>query len=468
MSASVNETTRTGYTVIDNYSELNNYDYKGKSTFISWLDQLATPVKYVFGGKDVCLLSQTHREMGSLKKIATAVFSIFLFPIGITSFASLILKLATRPSTWEKKIVIDQTKASWEIIHAFRSAIRAQGYDAAIKNLQKQPEIVIHVYDGLLACITHKIDRLSPWKEITPLFALIESKDAASLVCHAVKIRLLNDCNGTCNFTPAEEIISFIQNALRTHSQAIDLCYKQLFDDILLFDEEKSLLFNIVKMDLANSIIASFEPLKTANQAELRSLFFIEYKKTKDRQDYLNVFNDVNSMTLIHRHLKRMYALQQNGLELQNNLNTLSNEKFISSQKLWLEFRGKIRQFHTDLNEFLPDDEGKKYVDAIKKCLDNMIKIVDIFLSDSLHEIRGGVEKLQNNVFEETNALEKLCNDQKGESSPLMTPLLKILSIVHHETKKDLLHITSKLYSRFPPIALEKVNNFHPKLGDES
>ena len=100
----------------ENYSVLNNYSYKDKSFFISFLDLLSTPCRRILGGRSVSILSQTYdSKMSGTLKITVLFFSVLIFPVGIVSVASFAIKLATLPWFWEGKIVKDQTRITCRV-----------------------------------------------------------------------------------------------------------------------------------------------------------------------------------------------------------------------------------------------------------------------------------------------------------------------------------------------------------------
>src|ERR1700722_4679983 len=106
--------------ISDNYSVFNNYNYENKHFIISCLDCFSTPLRRVFGGRNICVLSQTYmNEMSTGRKVATVFFSVLIFPVAIISIASLLIKVGTFPFVWEKKKVKVQTQETWNIINQF-------------------------------------------------------------------------------------------------------------------------------------------------------------------------------------------------------------------------------------------------------------------------------------------------------------------------------------------------------------
>lgn len=140
------------YSIEDNYSVLNNYNYKDKSSLYSSLDWLSTPCRRVLGGRNVSVLSQTYEnKMSGANKVATVFFSVLIFPVAIVSIASLLIKMATVPWFWEKKKVKVQSQQTWNIINQFKKAFQNSDYDQAIQIFNQRSEVGKRsdIYDDL-------------------------------------------------------------------------------------------------------------------------------------------------------------------------------------------------------------------------------------------------------------------------------------------------------------------------------
>ncbi len=371
-------------TYLDNYSVLNNYNYENKSDFSSKVDWLSTPCRRVLGGRNDCLLSQTYDDkMTTAFKVATVFFSVLIFPIAIISVVSFAIKLATFPFTWEKKIVIKESQKSWDMINLFNSVFQNGQYDKALQIIKERPQLGNRkdINGKLFQLINIKINNITPWVEVQSMLTLLPNHDAIVLINHAVKKQLSSEFANDLFLTSSDHIIQFVQNSLRDRSvQALADCYKKLISDAMLIDLNEDLLFNLIKMDLADHILHSLTQLKKDNaQDELeRSIALLDgkllrsdiFKKDQNYSDLYFIFN--SSMQQIHAAVQEIHLIHQLKFQIMNHMST-------STPQIQLKFihDDLIKFQHILLNNLTKDGSIGIYIDTVKSMFDNMIHFIN-------------------------------------------------------------------------------------------
>lgn len=261
------------YSIADNYSVLNCYQYKNKSAALSALDWLSSPLRGVLGGRNVSVLSETYqKQMTTAKKISTVFFAVLIFPIAIISIACLLIKLATCPCVWEKKKIQVQSQQTWNIIHLFNNAFNAQNYDEAIRIYRTAPEIGERddIDAMLFKTVNAKINAQAPWSELKELLQLLKPQDTIRLIDHAVKTRLDKE-NELATFVLSGQIVqNLITGSLPNATiETIEKCYKHLFANSLRISLSPHLTLTAMKLEIAHHLICALTQHKLQRAADV-------------------------------------------------------------------------------------------------------------------------------------------------------------------------------------------------------
>lgn len=447
---------------IENYSVLNNYNYEGKSFLSSSLDWLSTPYRRILGGRNICVLSQTYEnKMSTAGKIATVFFSVLIFPVAIVSIASLIIKMTTFPWVWEEKKVKVQSQQTWDAINQFNRAFKANNYDKAIQTFSQRPEVGKRndVYNDFFRAINQKINDQSSWEEVQIALPFLNSNDAIKLINHAVKMKLSYEFKDACNLTSATHIINFIQNSLSNRNiQNLEACYKKLFSDALQIDVDENILFNAIKMDIADQLIKCFVQIKTShaeNELERASAklegVVLRYSLFKKEQDYTShylIFSSIDSMQKVSAIVQEIRHIHQIGWQSLNKLNALSAKCNTNEQEQWEAIYSVFKEFKINLNQLTlsGNEEEKTYVLSLQRIFDDMIEFIESIRGlSSAEEIQSCVNNLEMSLAEQTKNFPNLFANTK--ISRFETHLNQLLSTLRLKKNVDLFAFTEKLKS---------------------
>lgn len=417
------------FSIQNNYSILNRYDYENKSPFISSLDWLSAPCRKVLGGRNVCVLSQTYgNQTSTTNKVIIAFFSVLIWPIATISIASLLIKCATCPWIWERKKVDVQSQQTWDIIDQFDQACKAADTDKAIQTFMKRPEIGKRreIYINFFKLTNQKINEYTPWNNLYPLFSFLQTNDAIELINYAVMMQLKQQYKKGESFISAKEIILFVQNALKPSSLAnIEDCYNKIFSNALRIDVNDDLLLNATKMDLADHLIRSLIQMKTANaendlqrmaaQVDEKVLRYKIFDKTQNYSQYYLIFDSAEQMTKISAIIQNIRDIKQMGGQFINNLTVLlaQNE---GQQEHWLNIRSEFIKFQRELNRLTTSlsKEEKKYIKALQVVLDRMITFTDlIWKASAVEEIASVTKEIETSLAEQTKNFGNFFDNKK-------------------------------------------------------
>lgn len=444
------------YIIENNYSVLNNYTYQGKSSFMSNLDWLSTPCRRVFGGRNVCVLSQTFEyPMSKQKRITTLFFSVLIFPIAIVSGASLLIKMAFIPWKWEAKIIKTQSQDVWKVINQFNDDFKNGQYDSAIKVFFQQTMILkrTEIYDTLFKCINLKINQHSPWEEIQPALRYMNAVDVIELINWAVKTRLADELQkGQC-LLAAQPIINLIQRSLRLTLCNIESCYKKILSHLKI-DMTQDLIFNALKMDLAHNLIQYLTELKI-NQAT------DAYGKMKPKLDeiqlYYSIFTKGQNYSDLYFIIKNDESMKQVGAEIQNirNINEMGSQLLRQLEFLFAQenlSQELLKKVSLECSQFLESlkaskfDEQTQYIESISEIVKSIIHLKELRLNSSSNEkLESQSQVLDANIVKFQENIRDLSADTKISYS--QTTLNNLLSTLRMKKRSFLVEITQKMTS---------------------
>lgn len=406
------------YIIEKNYSVFNNYHYDKKPSISKWLVRLSTPCRRVLGGRNVYLSSQTYEnKMSTTKRVATLFFLIVIFPAGTISFASLLIRLVTFPSTWEKKKVTVQCKQAWDLINQFNESFKSGEYDKAIQTFKQRQELGRRsdIYGDLFKIINQKINIHAPWDEVQTLLPYVKTNDAIELINHAVKVKLGDELKNDFQTLSASQIIHFVENSLRYNNALnVEECYNKLFSSSLLVDINENLLLNAIKMDLADQLISALTEMKISKALSEFSRVKIKFEEIqlrsslfKKEQSHLGLSSLFKVPAEMEKISQAIDAIRKMNLAGQKALNDLS-----SPTNSWNDIQAVLTKFQTHLGAFtsLADEEEKKYIQNLQKAF--------IVLNESIDHL----EKTKSP--EEALTLAKVAKDisaeQAGEAAKLI------------------------------------------------
>lgn len=452
-----------GFSIENNYSVLNNYNYNGKSIFSSSVDWLSTPCRRVLGGRNVCVLSQTYEDkMSTTSKIATVFFSVLIFPVAIVSVASLIIKVATFPWAWETKKVKIQSQETWTIINQFKTVVQKQKYHEGIQIFRKQPEIGERkdIYNDFFKAINCEINNHSPWTKVQEALSLLKSNNAIELIKHAVKTKLSFEYQNDCYLTSGSDINDFIQSSLKNSPvESREVCYKELFSNVLQIDVNEDVILNAIKMDIAAHMIRSFIQIKKSrakNELERLSaklektlLRYSLFKKEQNYNDLYLIFNSNADMQKISAILQNLRQINQISWQSFNKLNALSAQN-TNIKDQWNDICSVFGEFRTELDKLISstDEVEKIYIQSLQVVFDHIMSFINSTqgsVSISLEEIESFQGKVESSLAEQTKNFPNLFADTKV--SYFQTNIDNFLSTLRLKKRTNLFTFTEKMKS---------------------
>lgn len=412
----------------DSYSALNNYNYANKSSFISSLDWLSTPCRRVLGGRNVCVISQTYEnKMPTAMKVVVVFFSVLIFPVAIVSIASLIIKFATFPFIWEKKIVQIQSQGIWDVINQFNQACLNKNYDQAILSLKQNPELGKRkeVTDNLFKIINLKINQSAPWSEIQTLLPYLNTSEAIQLINYAVKEKLSNQLKNNCYDLTGADIKLFIGNSLNFYNiKNIEESIKTLVSGALQVTANEDIIHSAIKMDLADQLIRTLTEMKISNgknefeslQAKLleTSLRGSVFQNNKLLMTYYSIFHSADIMQKTSTSIQNIRTANQKGTESLKKLEALLKEN--SNQQSKLESCGlEITKFQKYVNslESSSGEAEKEFIQLLQNHLTSTLKLIEFKnqANPAVEEVKTFDKKLES-LKEQTNNLKSLLNSK--------------------------------------------------------
>ncbi len=324
-----------GYCIANNYSFLNNNYYENKSSLIKAIDLISTPARCVLGGRNIDVLSQTFEDKTSVsKRVAIVFFSVIVFPVAAISITALLIKLATFPHKWEKKIVVNQTTEVSNYIKKFQKDCEAGSFATAIESYKAKPALQkrTEVTESLINVIKHEINKLTtPWSTIQESLSLLSEKDAISSINYAVKVRLSSELESGCFVTSANDITSFVEGALvRSDWKTRISCYTTLISDALQVEESDIILPNAVKMYMGDHLLKQITILRQNFSSAVDTLFSdadellmrdLLFKAVQCYSTYRIVFKQPDHMKEINARVENLLHINRINLDCSTRLN---------------------------------------------------------------------------------------------------------------------------------------------------
>lgn len=458
------------YPIIDAYSPLNSYKYPNKSSMLSALDWLSTPCRRVFGGRDICVLSQSYlAKMPTTRKVIVVIFSILIFPIIIISMASLMIKLATCPNIWEKKKIKNLTQQVWSDINKFDDAYNVGQLDCSIQIIKKTPELLkrSELYQKFYKIINVKINNEAQWDEVQNLLPFLRANDIIGLINWAVKLRLKSEFQNKEYLTNGHEIIDFVTHALnKANKNDIKQCYKKLLSDAFQMIANENILETVFKMNLADQIIVALLQISVNSPENQHSLEKTLKEKALRRQIFKSgeqntvlqlTFDSKQQMFKINEVIEEIRQIHRQLKPLVSKFNQLSAQEHPLTQGQLNTFRNQLATFQQRFNAITatPENNEDNYTESARELLESMIHLIDSLTSEQL---KDAFEKFQlkfpqheknaQNVVHEANALLNNPWDQQLISL-LKSKKRQCLYMVFEETQQSLLNILNKLTATY-------------------
>ena len=446
------------FSIENDYSVLNSYNYNDKLPLLDTLDELSTPCRRVWGGRNICVLSQSDEHLMSTGcRVVTLFFSILIFPIAVVSVASLALKCMMFPWLWEKEQVRVQSEMARNALHQFGNAFQAGQYDEAIDIVRQHPEIRFHrseISDNLFTSINQRIDGEVSWEMLAEQLRLLDHNHAIELINEVIRTQLLDEFEENFYLTSADQVIDFVHDSLTDNEiEDIEACYERLLSDALQVDAHDHALLNIIKMDIGNGLIRSLIERKRVHAYGGLTQMGITHQETLFRQIMLNGAEEVNDDYFPHYLLLN----SENGMSQIEDL--LQEIRDINQRELqWIEqinvlLKGEetdfgliCRTLQNDLNPFTAsvDEKDQSCFRSVNQCFDLIIKLSD--------QIKTGCPEKTVAFF--GKQLERNLSQQKGQLSNwgaqidglhCQTSLERVLAVLRLQKRVCLLGCTANM-----------------------
>lgn len=172
----------------ETYSYANCYAYPDKSACTSLLDWLSAPCRWAWGGKDVCILSNTSsRSLSHAGRVAAAISLCVAFPIGLISSLAFWLKILTSWRSAEKVSVAKQSAETHQLTNKFYVFFGKGSDEEALAVLSGHEKLENRkdIQKTLLAIHISKIEQI--------LKEFLQSAEEDTLLESATKIVLAHD-----------------------------------------------------------------------------------------------------------------------------------------------------------------------------------------------------------------------------------------------------------------------------------
>jgi hypothetical protein len=334
--------------------------------------------------------------MSTACKVATLVFSIIFFPIGIISVICFGIKLATCPCIWERRKVKTIPGETWRAIDEFKDNCQKGNVDTAVQALRLHPQLRYRSDTNgvLFTAINTRINNNASWVTVQEPLSKLKVVDAIKLISHAVKIKIQQNIDNLRILISAADILEFVRNSLEfLDLENLENCFKSLFSNVLKIGRDENPLYAAIKMDLADNLLQNLLNFKTRyartelerkilklNQDKLMNSIFEQpygplhmlLRKAKDKQ---RLHADVHELRQAHRLLA--HTLDQ--------LKDLSKNAGLSQIEKLEEVRTKLKDFCFDfpsLRTFeMPNNRAflndRAYLDAVPVFLNKIIDYID-------------------------------------------------------------------------------------------
>lgn len=435
-----------GYDIGDNYSILNNYAYSHKNSFMGTLDWLSTPIRSILGGRNVSIVSQTcDQPTTTAGRVALVFFAILVAPVGIIATACLIIKAAAFAHIWEQRIVKEQSKAVWDVLNQFNSAMQKEKLDEALSILQRNPVLAKRsdISNALFRVINVKINQGAPWQAVQGVMQLLNSAEIIELINHAVKTRIANELKTKSYNMSSTHIAEFIQVALQ--GKGVDVlqeCYQKVLLDALKVIDQKDSVEVSFKMCLAYDLLQLLETSRGA-RAYIEAFAGFYNLKMKVSQQYDYFIEHPAFMRQIAQALNNMRTAAESIAAVVREMDKISAQS-ISAYDKCLAMRSVLETFCSQLR-------SNKY-----GCREDQIVLIQGWYQHMLCSIDGishiskveDIEAFCEQLQEDNKAKKALCETLLVLEDPSCNELEARLSVLRLKNRANLISFTLQISSK--------------------
>lgn len=447
------------------YSILHCYHYSGKSLLLRSLDVLSMPFRSVFGGRSVCILSQTTQEsmskMYRVAAICAVVVVCYMAPVWViagvgVSALSLFVKhiIALRANERNQVKVLSQELCG--IINQFDDAIAGRRDDEVMHIFRGKPHIRRNTEHAhyFYTCIHRKINRGTAWVEIIGDLQLLAAHDAIRLINHAIRVRLADEFERNHHETAAHSIIELIEKTFSGGSrgfQSIEACFKGVLSGALQVDVNEDILLSSIKMDIADQMIRSLVQAKKVHAqnrlASLRadieeeSIKSIIFKKEQNYLVYYLLFStpEREKVSKLVAEIRSIHHMGSQCLK-KWDLSTpqTKEESWQSNYQMFKAFREYMDQVQC------PFDEGEEiYIQSLKKAMSIMIRLIEDVRWEPMRNVACSVRETEKCFDEQIERCRVLLEHAK--KSVYQTGASRFIVTLHLRRQEELWVLTKKM-----------------------
>lgn len=406
------------------YSVCNEYLYTDKPTWLSVLDCFATPAAGVLGGRTIDIVKLTiENEWSTTFKVAVAITSIVIFPMGIVSIVSLTAKYVLTKATSEQPKVekliknnLAQQEATKKEIkdnaYKFNVAYSNGRYDEAINAYKADPRIGTHSIEFpnetvkievlLFRAINRRINEYISFEEIAPMLHLLSDVDAHELIKHSIRIRLEKDVKDNLPYLDAEQIERFIQASFPRSLAKTKDCYLYILEYYLKINPAEDITLNMVKADIASQIIGKIYEIncrfarneldRTVAQGTSMSLKSKAVLKGDGYLSFYALMISEKAISSLHDVLQHLRSQTSQKLKSQNKMKEILKNKDIShDQKTWKLFEAEHLAYLNELNKSI-DPTNTFEINFFKKYSAYNLKLLNFV--NTCFKCDGDLDKL--------------------------------------------------------------------------
>lgn len=254
------------------YSCVDSYSYQEKPPLIETLDLIFSPLRVVFEGRRVDLLTDKSVVPGkswinSLQmKIVTVVsilaVSILFPPFGVFFSVALVLKAGC--CIWEKNKITAEMKITLNARRIFQEQYDSQEYIQALTTLQSRAPLAVHFEKELLEMAHQLITSENNIPHLPKLCQLYSANnDSIHLFRLMVETKFQHDQVGF----DLKQIEQLIKNLRIPNKAAIFYCYSVL--DLFKPNDTDLFLTKMSKLNAGIGIIKIFEEYRNSGSADL-------------------------------------------------------------------------------------------------------------------------------------------------------------------------------------------------------
>ncbi len=396
------------------YSIVNCYKYAGKSCFFSTVDYLSTPFREVFGGNNVYLMTgMVDKEKSVAKKVSILALCIIVFPVGIISFASFIIKIST--AFLEKKKIVKNHDKTAKAINGFLKNCKNKNYDKAIKYFYIAPGISVRhdVNKYLYDIVSSKIRNNDSWKEVQEILSFLPAKESIKLIDDAIIIRFNAEIKSDVCITKAEDIFDFIKGSLpKATSQVLLDCFNWVLSsafkkELYAHKIENKGYFEVNRISIASNLIDLFLQIGTITNSKIDHSDLI-LKANNMRLKFLDIDHPCytifieNKMDRINRFVEDMHFVF--GF-CHNRLSGIDNQEH---EKIDAELHA-AKEFANYMTTVAVSEEERKYFKNFMELFDNYDALIAAGTSKQIiNDIRKCLKTAEKSPIKLTNIMANL------------------------------------------------------------